>query len=663
MDAGYLTEALAAYKADLGRGVCAIRGIAAVKAEIAKQATDPPAVQQAKKAAAKKFAAAIVVIRRLQAEGFESKARAKTQALVEAYPDRALPADIRAIDQPIDWWRRQEGNGGPLLVSVAEMAIVALGALVVVLVVIKGLFALARRTPKRYTVGAVTGPVPEDVAGQDAVLAAELAEIATNGRNHIRRVPAAGGDFSLPEAVTTAYPQAAVIAGLLQVLDRMLPRRLLTVSAAVWPADATRGVGVTVTIAKRGGHEVKDGSCTISESDFGPVAAEGKVPQRIERLMLPAAVWVGYHPALAVFNVVKSGGRRDRTRVLGTNEWRSYAHFALSAREQTAGNIDTARRGYFKALDNSDTNIGARINLAGLFLYSSDKPEKEKAADRASRLSFAWWLLEDALMRREMRDAAFRLRARWLYLRAARDLTDDFPIDPPDGTDMLPPALGPKGAADEARAVARTHHGPDALPDPMAELWNGVRDPRHDATGLAAEMQAPANVLMRCIQLEQRKAADPNAAVEDLIPEHEAWFKAAWWTADTLYNLACFRARYARHLPDGDEKTTMIADACSALCTAVDRAPDPNLMLAMADRDPTLRHVSPAITEERRNKLTGYTAPTYEHRRAGRPRARRQDARGAVGVPRRPRDPPVATAQFCPVYVSCRGRARAPADR
>jgi hypothetical protein len=613
--AGYPEDALAAFKARLGQGPCAAQGIVDAKAAIAAHASSPTGQEEANK----QFTAQVALIRRLQAEGFESAARAKTQTLVEAFPGRTLPADVRAIDQRIGGWRRFQGNVGPVAVSVAEMAIVALGALALLLVVGKGLVALGGRTLLRYTVGAVTGPGDADVKGQDAVLAAELALIAAEGPKHVRRIPAGEGDFTLPGAVADTYPKAAVIAGLLQVLDRVIPRRLLTVSAAVQPTDAERGVGVTVTIAKRGGHEVNHGGQTLWESEFGPLQAGCTVAHRIERLMLPAAIWVGYHPALLGWprRGLDAIRRHADTARLGTDDWRSYAHFALAARAQTAGDIDAARRGYFKALDSSSDNLGARINLAGLHLYSTGMAAEEPHKDRASRLALAWWLLEDDAIKRAMNPtdnepaAPFGLRARWLYLRAARDLSDDFAIKLQASDEAASVAQGPKAEADKARSDARSQDGPMALPEPMRDLCNLLSAADDHDVGLATQMRGPAHVLSRSILLEQRKAAAPKDPVDDLLPEHDEWFKATWWTSDTLYNLACFRARYARHV-DKDEKTQMLEQAQDALCTAIERSPDRKLMRAMAEGDRTLTDVISEIGQKRLDQLTGKVAPSYK---------------------------------------------------
>jgi hypothetical protein len=608
--AGFLDEALAAYKADLGHGRCAIDGVKVVKAKLAKQAASP----QAKLDATKQFKKKVALIRRLEAAGFEADARTKTKKLVSDYPKLAIPKDIRAVDQPVGLWRRQQGRAGPEVLAFVELAIVVLGGLLVVLVAIKVGSALWQRVGIRYTVASVTGPVAEDAAGQGEVMAAELARMEGKSDTPVRRVQATEGDFSLPAALTDAYPQAGIIAALLSVLDRVLPRSLLTISAAALPVDPIRGVGVTVTIAKRGGRRLADGTRTLWESEFGPVDADGEVADRLARLMLPTGVWLGYSPELVrrtvpqrVWRALGDPVARSRSRLtpvtrLGTTDWLSYAHFAVAERAQRAGFTTAARRGYFRALDVSLANIGARLNLAGLLLHRPVDPLS--LDDPGWRLGFAAWLLEDESMIEELKaQDNTALRWRWLYLRAARALAAHaLPGDATAGR----PADRP-GAPD-----VREDEDLLAIQELSAALSSEVTA---GTAALAAEMRWPAFVLRRSILLDQRRRAargQCGADAETLSPEGDATFRESWWTANTLYNLACYHARAAACHPVGGEREASLDRARDYLRDAIDRAAEPKLMLAMATSDPALDGVITEASRPRMNLIAGITDPSYE---------------------------------------------------
>lgn len=568
--AGYLAEANDAFKAQVGKDPCATVGLAAV---LNAQAAKPRGLTDAQTAILDtRFAASTALIRGLEAAGFEDAARKMTQQLIESFPHRSIPADIRAISQPVGWWRQAKGFAGPPLRVAAELAIALLAAVLIGLVVAKVVGGLFGRASTRYTITPLTGVKDDEVLGQSDLLADGLSRISGKwGGKTVRRVSGGTTDFSLPEALTTAYPQAGVVAGLLSLLDRLLPRRLLEISAAVLPTDPVRGAGLTVAITKRGGRPVMIGKktdpqrrpaeITIWESDFVPVSTDTPVAQRLERLMLPAAVWLAYNPRFG-----------DATNALGTASWHSYAHFAVGECAQQRGDTDQARRSYFKALDADAANLGARLNLGGLLLYrpSADGPKSETPADCASRLNLAEWLLEEnGHMEAHMRERPPELHWRWLYLSAARALV----------------------AAQYDLAVRRAD-----------ELWDVLRPHAHPAPAspeLAATMRWPAFVLRQSIRLGLHKHHNDQ---NDLgLMDNE------WWTANTLYNRACYFARlYAIN------GTTVNRDtAVRYLRDAIDRADEPKLMLAMARCDSALDDITSRLTSSQVEALTGPTEPSY----------------------------------------------------
>jgi hypothetical protein len=565
--AGYLAEANDAFKAELGKDPCAVQGLAAV---LNAQAAKPQGLTPSQTATLNaRFAASVALIRRLEAAGLETDARQMTQQLIQAFPHRSIPADLRAINQPIGWWREAKGFAGPVLRVAAEMVIALLAIVVIGLAVAKVMAGLIGRAAARYTITPLTGVKDEDALGQSDLLADGLARISGKfGGTSVRRVSGGTTDFSLPEALTTAYPQAGIIAGLLSLLDRLLPRRLLQISVAVLPIDPVRGAGVMVAITKRGGRPEMIGEkpnrrpaeITIWESDFVPVSKDTPLAQRLEQIMLPAAVWLAYNPRFG-----------DAKKPLGTGNWHSYAHFAVGERAQQCGDTDQARRSYYKALDADPANLGARLNLAGLLLYrpSPDGPQSETPADCASRLRLAEWLLEDNGQMEPKVRAQPELHWRWLYLAAARALV----------------------AAQYELAVQRA----DAL-------WQILRPDAKQAPAnqtLAVTMRWPAFVLRQSIRLVLHKHHNQR---NDLgLMDNE------WWTANTLYNRACYYARL--HAING---LTFNRDAALRyLRDAIDRAEEPKLMHTMARCDAALDKIAPCLTPSQVEALIGPIEPSY----------------------------------------------------
>jgi hypothetical protein len=568
--AGYLTDAAAAFKAVLGKDACAATGITAVRL---RQSTS--------------FDAAVATIRRLEAAGFESEARKQVQALVVAYPDKALPADIRAIDQPISWWRQFGGDVGPPLIAALEIAVFAL----VVFIVARALIGIVRRAVRpRYTVRDVSGVAAEQVTGQSALLIAELARIgATSGGDHIRRVPAGDGKFDLPAAVTTAFPQAKLVAAAVSMLELILPRRVYTVTAIVLPVDPARGVGLTVALTKpNGAPACPEETFWESDFEFDPSPEETSLAERLQHVMLPAAVWLAYRPQI--------GGDAEAAGRLGTANWRSYAYFAIGERHQRNGDTRAARRAYYQAIDLDHRNLGARLNLAGLLLYRQESDREEPVAERRSRLVVGWFLIADHHADALYAGTEEEIRWRRLYLLAALHLAqeDDREAACRAADELwsmikdVPDVAGAATAGPTRRARLHTFlwEGPARASAQFAERQRRL-------ASLAAQMRWPTFVLRAGADMKREQQYD-SAALALMRPE--------WWTANTLYNLACYRAdavEFDSHNPEHMDK------ACEYLQDAIDRSTEPALMLAMARTDPSLDTVVDRIGAKRCAALAG----------------------------------------------------------
>ena len=642
LDAGYLADAQTAFKEDLGKSPCALAGLAVVKVKQTQEfdealtrirrlwaegfAEEAHKQLQALVAAlpdkaiptdisGKEFDEAVTRIRRLEAEGFEAEARKQVQALVAEFPEKAIPADIRALDQPIGWWREVGGNVGPLIRVAIEIAAV----LIIAFLVARALWAVvARLLRPSYTIRDISGVAETARTQESGLLATELARIAsTGGGNQVHRVPANEGDFELPDALTSAYPQTKVVAALVSLLDRILPRRLREISATVLPADPVRGTGLTVAISQRNGRQMAE--MTFWEADFGKAAARAAPVEPLERLILPAAVWLGYQRAM--------GGTAQSTARLGTEQWKSYAYFAIGDRHQQNGEMSEARQAYFQALDADAANLGARINLAGLLLHRG--PKEEGPAAETSRLELAGWLLTDAEMVQRMTPSSDAIR------QPAQQRRQSAAVDPL-GPFLLPFSLlrfelssafsadARARAAERQAAKARgmwqetrwrwrylsasmylARKMPSEALKAATELWNEIAPPKPEQAGpelqeFAAHMRWPTFVLERSAQMEHAGRVDPVAL---------SAMKNEWWTANTLYNLACYHARAATH----ERKDDHLQRARRYLCDGIDRATEPKLMLEMAETDPILHEVMKLILPGERADLVGEKLPDQQH--------------------------------------------------
>ncbi len=379
---GYFTDAESLLKANLGADPCVAQELQRLHA--AQQATTPTPY----------FESQLRAIHGLIAAGFAPEAQKQIQALVEANPNRPIPANLRAYNQRLAWWQLILDTGGPVVRTLLEMVIGFLALIVIVLLATQlaaGLYR--RRWPATYMIGTVTGIQSTDSSKHTELLKAELTGLsdADYGHGPVRRASSAEQGIAIPSEVTSAVPQTQLLAGLITLLDRLLPRRLTLVNLAVLPEDPRRGLGLTVQVTTRSGRA--KGEQTVWVNDYFPHDGTGTGgDDDICRLMLPAAVWLAYQSSLQTSRHRASKNKLYADEPRSTKSWQSFAHFAVAERAQGAGDLDEARRGYLMALDDDRENKFALLNLAGLKLYRGSDDDEETAG----RLRFARWLLCEA---------------------------------------------------------------------------------------------------------------------------------------------------------------------------------------------------------------------------------------------------------------------------
>ncbi|MHB8243483.1 MAG: hypothetical protein ACYDHN_16030, partial [Solirubrobacteraceae bacterium] len=370
------------------------------------------------------------------------------------------------------------------------------------------------------------------------VLAAALADALRrmgdeNAKSSVDWQSGTESKFEVPDAVTQAVPQASLVAGLVQMLDKLLPRRLVTVSGTVHPVHEHRGAGLTLAVADQRGRVLDQ--VTIWEREFmlKKAGANAKDPVRYERLILPAAIWLGYSSAL---------GFKAKNAPLGTLDWRSYAMFALGELVPKAAD---RRRLYERSLDRDSGNLGARLNLASLLLRrpkSQASPAPSPAEVAAADAAWKGCLLE---------------AGRHLGVVASRSCPK---TDPIWYRARYLQAWCHIYQSDVSLAEDAKGHGAEARRN-IAELLSeaDVHGEEQAVRGLVEGLRTPASVLDLIGELVQtgtvRKVPD---------------FQSEWLTATSEYNVACFYSRYSA-LAAGSLNAERVDKAVAALKRASER--------------------------------------------------------------------------------------------
>jgi hypothetical protein len=514
--AGYYAEAEQQYKSLLGVAPCATTARAtAARNAAARQAGMPlrPTEQLAQAL-------------RLQNAGFEEEAR-KIVKTVARNSTQPIPTKLRAVDQRIGWWRELLGLLGPILRLALEILAVIVGVAVAALLAITGLHALYLRTQPSAQLVGFTGS-SETTLGPvlSAALSAALGRMSDEAPG--RRIDWQSGTepkFEIPASVSEAVPQAGLLAGLLQMLDGMLYRRLYLVSGTVHPMHEHRGAGLTLAVATRNGRTVDQ--VTIWERDFllKKAAAGASDAVRYERLVLPAAVWLGYRRQL---------GFKPTKAPLHTLDWRSYALFALG---ELVPDPTAERRLYELALDRDCANLGARLNLGALLLQ---RPAYEVPPQSGGQLvadgSREGW--EECLLAAEVHLGEVERLAKpeedpvWYRARYMQAVSSIYRQDAPTATTII----------SQLRSEISRHRSKPQL------------------RGLLDELAQAVAVLERTAELGEGRAVNPPGSP-----------RGGWRSSTAEYNLACFWSRYARVAETDLERARRTIESVRLLRRAINR--------------------------------------------------------------------------------------------
>jgi tetratricopeptide (TPR) repeat protein len=298
----------------------------------------------------------------LSRAGLDSASQEELELALKEDPTLPVPDELASPTRREWWWNSFLGAVGPLLLSAAEIVIAVLAAVVLILLGVR----LIRRFRIRMVVEAFTGG-PDEKSGTAAVAMVRenygrLRE--QSGGRSLELLTSSGEEsLQLPGEVSSAYPQAGVIWALVRLLDRLFPSRKRLVTGYLRPRDPVRGAGMTITYGRRYGKVF--GEITLWESDYGSLAPSGEEDPKqraYDRIAVPAATWIVYQAGERFLR--RRLGLTAPFELIGTREWRSYAHFAVGADDHARDDWQSARRRYLEALRHDPGNRGARFDLA-----------------------------------------------------------------------------------------------------------------------------------------------------------------------------------------------------------------------------------------------------------------------------------------------------------
>jgi hypothetical protein len=487
----------------------------------------------------------------LQEAGFSEDARKLVLAALQEVPPkptgplarlahelRHLADELRTPTQRPSRWQGFLGLHGPTVIFLAEIIAIALCIVVLALLFYAAVRGLLRRLRGSVRLEGFTGSSESTLS---AALAASLGDALARLKDdspsqNLHYQSGSEPKFEVPAAVLESVPQGKLIAGLLQMLDQLLPRHMSLISGTVHPIHENRGAGLTIALADHNGRGVDQ--ITLWEKDYFLKEAgdNEKEAVRYERLVLPAAVWLAYQPQL--------GFKADKPP-LGASDWRSYALFALG---ELVPDLAKRRVMYERALDRDARNLGARLNLADLLLRRPREDMLDAAADPDDGHRETWnERLDEA--RRHLEYVASNAAAesapiwyRALYMQIVLNIYDYQATLAENPTAARSWATQARTRHEELNRALRHAGGNDSTPQMLLDA-----------------MDEPLQILSYTVKLYTGRL------------KQEPRLQDAWLSASAEYNLACFWSRYAAYAGNADLEQKRVRTAIVHLRRSIER--------------------------------------------------------------------------------------------
>ncbi|MFZ3382522.1 MAG: DUF4332 domain-containing protein [Candidatus Methanoperedens sp.] len=336
-----------------------------------------PAQEALEKVSDDKFAA----VQTLANLGYYTEATARLKKVVEDNPGTKMPKDLDYLPgRSIFLWgyirNWIEIWGQPL----AEIVIFLLGLYVLRYRIgpwMLGLFKI-KWDIKEFN----TAPDLDIGKGMMAMVEGSFMQIGKeSGHEHLHLVSEEYQDLNkIPADIKAGSPHIMWASNL---IEWIFPSKVIMISGYL-EKPGIDGVGLTLSTVNSLTGEIL-GNITLWQKDYDteikPIeSTEGNknLVSSYYYLVEPAAIWVFFQ-----LNEQRRAGKdTEKFTLLGTDDWKSYAHFQAGIRWQLEGKKDKARQQYVIAQNQDMNNYGALINLGYLDI---EEKNYNRAIERLSK--------------------------------------------------------------------------------------------------------------------------------------------------------------------------------------------------------------------------------------------------------------------------------------
>lgn len=341
-----------------------------------------PAQKALEKVSNNKFAA----VQTLANLGYYTEAAARLKAVIDENPGTKVPDDLEYLPgRSIFLWGYIRNLIEIWGQTLAEIVIFGLGLYILGWRIgpwIKGSFK-TKLDIKPFDEGATGLQLG---TGMMAMVEGSLMQIGPECGHEYMHLVAEGFENinKIPADIKGASSEIKWVSNL---IEWIFPTNVITLSGYL-ETSGSCGVGLTLSMVSQTGEIL--GNITIWQKDYDttikpvePTAVEDKnMTSYYYSLIEPAAIWVFFKlNDLDKIKKKKAAKEPEKFAPLGTDDWKSYAHFHAGVRWELEGNKDKARQQYVMAQNQDMNNYGALINLG--YLDIEDK-NYNRAIERLS---------------------------------------------------------------------------------------------------------------------------------------------------------------------------------------------------------------------------------------------------------------------------------------
>ncbi len=190
-----------------------------------------------------------------------------------------------------------------------------------------------------------------------AIVQEKYMMLGHEGSMRVNMVEGAPDKFQIPTGVDVV-PYFKFFKFLSEMIDWLFPPYVITLSGYLHKPGSL-GSGITVALVVNQTKKILD-SYTIWQNELDletkPKKAEESIdPTSYYNLAEPVAIWVYFQLGRL--------SKKDKFKIMGTNDWKSYVYFQSGVRRYKEGKIDKAQQLYLESLDSGMKNWGTLLNL------------------------------------------------------------------------------------------------------------------------------------------------------------------------------------------------------------------------------------------------------------------------------------------------------------